>query len=497
MANISTVDHPIADLQPRKKVAAYARVSVETELLLHSLSAQVSHYNELIQGNPEWQFAGVYADEGITGTKTAPRKEFLRLVDDCDAGKIDIVLVKSISRFARDTVDCLNTVRHLKSIGVEVRFERENISSFTADGELMLTLLASFAQAESESIAANVRWATRKRFAEGIPNGHKAPYGYRWDGDMFRIIPEQGEVVKAIYERYLAGETAYSIAKDLKEKGITGQSGVPMCDSTVKEIVSSISYTGTMILQKNYFTENHTRKKNNGELPRYAVEEMFEPLVSVEDYEKALLIRQKRADESANKDAKLTRFSGIIKCGNCGCGISRRTAGAKKKWVCNTRERKGVDVCDNRPLTEDELMTAAAKAVGNISDEEFRKAVTLIRVYGDRIEFVLTGGRVKSILRHYTGRRGSNPFTNKVFCDRCGTKCERDNSTKSTGMKVWRCPSCKGRGLKENDLIDASISFFGENYGGQIVEAVDMVLVTDKKTIFLLKNGESKAWQKE
>ena len=406
MAIIKEVKRPVPNLPEKKKVAAYARVSMDTDNLLHSLSAQVSHFSQKIQANPEWEYAGVYVDEAITGRKIAPRKEFQRLIDDCNAGKINLVLVKSMSRFARDTVDFLNTIRHLKSIGVEVRFERENISTFTADGELLVTLLASFAQAESESIAENVRLITRKKFAQGIPNGHKAPYGYRWDGEMFRIIPEEGKIVKQIYERYLSGEPAYSIAKDLKEKGITGQSGVPMCDSTVKEIVSSISYTGTMILQKNYFTENHTRKKNNGELPRYAVEEMFEPLVSVEDYEKALLIRQKRADESANKDAKLTRFSGIIKCGNCGCGISRRTAGTKKKWVCNTRERKGVDVCGTRPLTEDELMTAAVKAVGNISDEEFRKAVTLIRVYGDRIEFVLAGGRVKSVLRHYTGRRG-------------------------------------------------------------------------------------------
>ena len=265
----------------------------------------------------------------------------------------------------------LETVRHLKNIGVEVRFEREGISTFTSDGELLLTLLASFAQAESESIAANVRWATRKRFEEGIPNGHKAPYGYEWDGEKFRIIPEQGEIVKYIFRRYLAGDSGYSIAKALKEQGVVGQNGVPMCDSTIKDIVTNISYTGTMILQKNYFTESHVRKRNKGELPRYAVEDMYEPLVSVEEYEQAQAIRQRRAEESSNANATLTRFSGLVKCGNCGRGISRRTAKTVKKWVCNTRERKGSDVCDMRPLMEEELESAAEKAVGPVSDEEF------------------------------------------------------------------------------------------------------------------------------
>ena len=153
----------------RKRVAAYARVSVTTELLVHSLSAQVSYYRNLIQANPEWEYAGVYADEGVTGRSTKNRTEFNRLMADCDAGKIDIILTKSVSRFARDTVDCLKAVRCLKDLGVEVRFEREGVSTFTAEGELKLTLLASFAQAESESIAANVRWKSGGHSRKGSP----------------------------------------------------------------------------------------------------------------------------------------------------------------------------------------------------------------------------------------------------------------------------------------------------------------------------------------
>ena len=178
MPRIRQITPSVTQLKRKKRVAAYARVSEECEVLLHSLSAQVSYYSTLIQNNPEWEYAGVYVDQGITGTSTAHRDGFNRLVADCDAGKIDMVLVKSISRFARDTVDCLNTTRHLKDLGIAVYFERENINSLSEDGELMLTLLASFAQEESRSISENIKWATRKRFEQGIPNGHKAPYGY-------------------------------------------------------------------------------------------------------------------------------------------------------------------------------------------------------------------------------------------------------------------------------------------------------------------------------
>lgn len=503
MPTVSKISASSVRIAPRKRVAAYARVSMETELLLHSLSAQVSHYSKLIQSNPEWEYAGVYADEGVTGTSTAHRDEFNRLMADCNAGKIDIVLAKSISRFARDTVDCLNAVRHLKEIGVEVRFEREGISTFTTDGELLLTLLASFAQAESESIAANVRWATRKRFEEGIPNGHKAPYGYEWDGEMFRIIPEQGEVVKYIFKRYLAGDSGYSIAKALKEQGVVGQSGVPMCDSTIKDIVTNISYTGTMILQKNYFTESHVRKRNKGELPRYAVEEMYEPLVSVEDFERAQAIRQRRAEDSPNANAQPTRFSGLVKCGNCGRGISRRTAGGAKKWVCNTRERKGSDVCDMRPLMETELEAAAARAVGEVNDDEFRRLVCRIYIYGDRIEFRLASGKVKSVVREYGGYKFRNGFSGKLFCGDCGSKLGRDTwGKKGVKKQSWGCTaprcSCSLRRLPEEELRRATASILGAaDYEPAFVEKVRRAVVFNDSIRFEFKDGTVKTWQRE
>ena len=489
----------------RKRVAAYARVSVETEEPLHSLSAQVSHYSGLIQGNPEWEYAGVYVDEGVTGTSIAHRMEFRRLIEDCDAGKIDVILTKSISRFARDTVDCLNTIRHLKDIGVEVRFEREGISTFTADGELLLTLLASFAQAESESISANVRWSIRKRFEEGIPNLHKPPYGYRWDGEKYRIVPEQGDVVKVIFRRYLAGESAYSIAKALKERGIVGQYGIPMHESTIKDIISNISYTGTMILQKHYISENHKRKRNRGELTRYAVDDMYEPLVSVEEYEQAVLIREKRAAEASNAHVVLTRFSGLMKCGHCGCGISRRNFRKEKRWECNTRARKGSDVCDMQPLMETELIDAAAVVFGDTTDDEFRMLVQRIIIHGDRIEFVTAAGKIKAVTRKYGRFNAKCAFSGKVICGICGSVLRRKTgsrrSTPHEKIISWGCTAprttCKLYRILEVHLLQATENALATNDAQPaFAEHVRRALVFNDRVQFELKDGTIRTWDR-
>ena len=179
MAKITRVEQAVPTIKTKKKVAAYARISMESERMNHSLSAQISYYSSLIQKNPDWQYAGVFADDGISGTGIAKRNEFKRMIEAADNGEIDIILTKSIQRFAMNTVDLLETVRHLKDIGVEVRFEKEHINSMSGDGELMLTILASFAQEESCSLSENCKWGIRKRFEKGIPNGHFRVYGYR------------------------------------------------------------------------------------------------------------------------------------------------------------------------------------------------------------------------------------------------------------------------------------------------------------------------------
>lgn len=199
----------------KKKVAAYARVSKDTEQLMHSLSAQVSYYSDLIQRTPDWEYAGVYVDAGLTVTSTEARPEFRRMIADCVAGMINIVLTKSISRFARNTVDLLSTVRRLKDLGVEVRFEKEHINSLSGDGEVMLSILASFAQEESTSLSKNIKWTVQKKYKEGKVHSHQKMLGYEWRGDEMVIVPEEAETVRFIFHQYFSGKSTGQITKEL------------------------------------------------------------------------------------------------------------------------------------------------------------------------------------------------------------------------------------------------------------------------------------------
>lgn len=286
MRKITKVEPAAPALPQRKRVAAYARVSMESERLLHSLSAQVSYYNELIQKNPAWEFAGVYADSGVSGTGTARRAEFLRLLSDCENGLIDIVLVKSISRFARNTVDLLETVRHLKSIGVEVRFEKENISALSGDRELMLSILASFAQEESRSLSENIKWAIRKGYENGAVRNCMC-YGYRVKDGELVIEPTEAAVVRNIFAWYLAGDSCYQICKKLNAAGAVSYYGKKFSGGVVNGIIRQEKYTGNMLAQK-YYVENHIthrERKNAGELPMYYAEDTHPAIVSQEVFD--------------------------------------------------------------------------------------------------------------------------------------------------------------------------------------------------------------------
>lgn len=275
-------------LKPRKKVAAYARVSMETERLKHSLSAQISYYSALIQKNPEWMYAGVYADNAISGTDTEKRGEFNRLIADCDAGRVDIVLVKSISRFARNTVDLLETVRHLKDIGVDVWFEDEGIHSMDGDGELMLTILASFAQEESRSISDNCKWGIRKRYERGETRGFKI-YGYRTKKGNLVVKEDEAAIVRRIFRMFLDGDSCYIIGQKMAAEGVKSYGGKAFCGEVISSMIRQEKYMGCTLAQK-FYTENHIMHKqtrNNGELPMYFIEGTHPAIISKETFEAA------------------------------------------------------------------------------------------------------------------------------------------------------------------------------------------------------------------
>ncbi len=372
MKKISKIEPVRPILAGQKKVAAYARVSRDTERLMNSVSAQVSYYSALIQNNPEWEYAGVYADCGISGTGTARRGEFLRMLADCEDGKIDIILTKSISRFARNTVDLLETVRHLKSLGIEVRFEKEHINSLSEDGELMLTLLASFAQEESRSISENVKWAIRKGFEKGKQNGNRRIYGYEWDGEKYVIVPEEAENVRLMFENYVNGIPLEDTVRQLKEMGVRTLRGYEFTSVQITYILQNERYCGDKLLQKRFVEDHisHKEKMNEGELPMYYIEGCHEAIVDRSTFRWVQEeIRRRRAEgHTAQPGIKTYCFTNKIFCGECGRTYVRAMHHYKVMppcvyWTCKTKKAKG-ESCKSKNLPEEALKKAIAKAMG-------------------------------------------------------------------------------------------------------------------------------------
>ncbi|NBJ93570.1 recombinase family protein [Parablautia muri] len=376
MAKVNRIEPKMPALKKRQKVAAYARVSVDTDRLAHSLSAQVSYYNELIQLNPGWEYAGVYADFGISGTGTAGRSEFLRLIADCEAGKVDIVLTKSISRFARNTVDLLSTVRHLKEIGVEVRFEKEHIHSFSGDGELMLSILASFAQEEIRSISENCKWGIRKRFQSGeIGTANKHLLGYRYDEEQkkYIIIPQEAKTVRWIFRMYMEGISLRGIAGNLNRAGIRSVLGNAFQEGTVRQLIFNEVYAGDIRRQKCFMEDPITKNKvkNKGQLPQYYMADCHEAIIDRETWAKV----QKEMERRAAKVNPIYPFTGKIKCGVCGRSYTRRRSVVKGKehvrWFCRAKKEKGI-TCQSCNYSEAQLREICAELMGTKGfDEEF------------------------------------------------------------------------------------------------------------------------------
>lgn len=345
------------------RVAAYARVSSAKDAMHHSLSAQVSYYSDLIQSHPGWRYAGVYADEARTGTRDT-RENFQRLISDCKAGQVDAVITKSISRFARNTVTLLETVRELKGCGVDVFFEEQKIHTLSADGELMLTILASYAQEESLSASENQKWRIRKNFEEGKPwNGTMLGYRYR-DGTLV-VEPGEAEIVRRIFREYLSGKGVVSIAIGLNEDGIVTRYGNQWHKRSVSCILQNYTYTGNLLLQKTY-RENHLTKRtlpNDGQLPKYHAEDTHEPIICMEDFAAAQAEMEKRSAKHALKGKKYNArypFSGLIICGNCGKHYRRKVTASGPVWICSTFNQQGKAACPSKQIPEAALMGLTA-----------------------------------------------------------------------------------------------------------------------------------------
>ena len=494
MRKINIIEPKVPQMPSRKKVAAYARVSMESERLQHSLSAQVSYYSSLIQQNPAWEYAGVYADDGITGTKTNDRTEFNRMIADCEAGKIDIILTKSISRFARNTVDLLNAVRHLKELGISVQFEKEHIDSLSEDGELMLTLLASFAQEEVRSLSDNVKWGTRKRFEKGIPNGRFQIYGYRWDGDHLVVEPEEAKIVKLIYVNFLNGLSAESTEKQLEEMGVKSYKGQHFGNTSIRQILGNITYTGNLLFQKEYTVDPISKKsrKNQGELPQYWVENTHEAIIPMEVYQAVQEEKARRRELGvfANWSINTSCFTSKIKCGRCGKSYQRSNRKGRKDpdanytvWICGTRRKTGNAQCQNKDIPEPMLKEACAAVLGldEFDETVFSEQIDHIEIPAPyEMVFYFKDGRIvphrwqstmrkdcwtddrraakgRYVQEHQLGPN-SSCFTSRIRCDQCGENYRRQRSRHKDGSfdSVWRCASsakCSSPSIKEETLM--------------------------------------------
>lgn len=373
----------------KEPVAAYARVSTEKEEQEDSFERQVEHYTKMIQTNPKWSFVEVYADPGITGTKADKRPNFMRMIDDCRAGKIKKVLVKSVSRFARNTVDALTYIRELKDLGVSVYFESENIDTMTPGGDVLLTILAAMAEQESRTISANVKWAYQKKFEKGevtINTGLMLGYekaGKTEDGrTQYRIIEEEAEIVRRIYREYIGGKTITQISQGLREDGLVSKRGCSTwCSNTITNILTNEKYAGNAVLGKTYKPDVLSKKrfKNDGsKSPMYYAENTHPAIIDEETFELAKEEMERRQNDK-QKAVGRTRysskypFSGILVCGNCGSRLRRhlRKVGSGKRvpaWGCANRIINGRAVCDSHHVNEDVLQRTYLAALQAMVD---------------------------------------------------------------------------------------------------------------------------------
>lgn len=494
-----------------KRVAAYARVSTENEEQLSSYEAQVDHYTRYIKANNKWKFIEVYADEGISATSTKKRDGFNRMIKDALAGKIDLIITKSVSRFAINTVDTLTTVRKLKDKGVEVYFEKENIYTLDSKGELLITIMSSLAQEESRSISENVTWGQRKRFADGKVNlPYKQFLGYEKGEDgLPKIVESEAKTVRLIYKLFLEGTAATTIAKYLTENNIPSPAGKKIWqDSTIRSILKNEKYKGDAILQKSFTVDFLTKKKkvNEGEVPQYYVENSHPAIVSEEVFDLVQAEFEKRkADRGLRRSSSC--FSGKIICGECGSFYGNKTWHSTSKyrkvvWRCNHKYDNN-EKCKTPHIYEDKLKELFIKAFNELiknKDEILKDYKEIINTLGDTSKLEKEKSQLEnkgevliellkkhveinshSVLNHEEYESKYNELANKYE--------EVKNRVKEVESKIFN-QKIKIENIKQfidklgacNSLIEE----FDEELWNSVIELVK--IKTDQDIIFVFKN---------
>ena len=403
------------------RVAAYARVSSDKDAAFHSLEAQTEYYEEYIRNRSGWELVGIYSDNGISGT-TINRPEFQRMLEDCRAGKIDLVITKSVTRFARNTVILLNTIRELKTLGVDTYFEKEDMHGISPDGELLITLLAMYAEEEARSASENQKWRIQKLYDQGkAAGGHT--FGYRLVDGRFEIVPEEAEVVKTIFELYLSGMGYSKIARTLIEKGVNSRFG-SWSHTSIRDILANEKYAGDMLLQKSFVEDFRTKKKrkNTGEMRSVYVKNCHEAIIDKQTFDAvqteiarrghhqtAIMERKNAAHDNSEK-----LFTGLIVCGDCGGAFLRKYTNAKRSdrpvWVCQRYFKYGKAACNSQRIPETILIdkTCEVLRVSEISREVVAEKICRILVpEHNRLIYELRDGPAVEVTWEHKSRRFS------------------------------------------------------------------------------------------
>lgn len=347
------------------RVAAYARVSTGKDAQLQSVAAQVDYFKKKILSNPLWEFVGVFADDDQSGTK-ANRPEFQAMLERCEAGEIDLILTKSISRFARNTVDLLNVVRKLKEKKIAVYFEREHIHTTTAEGELLLTLLASFAQEESRSMSQNKRWSVQQQFQRGEVVGVSHLYGYRIKDGELQVEPHEANVVRMIYRDYLSGMSSKEIAAKLNQMGERRTRGGAWKPNDISKLFMNEKHTGNAYLQKTYKDDQVSPKlhRNHGQKPKYLAEGTHEPIIDEDTYRAVRAEVERRTSPKRSKQANVYSFSRRICCAACGANFSRKKTRTEIFWRCGRNLGNVEGKCQMKGVPERVLESLTAEVLG-------------------------------------------------------------------------------------------------------------------------------------
>lgn len=396
----------------KMRVAAYIRVSTDSEDQLISFKTQKAHYKRIISENKDYDFVGIYFDEGISGTKTENREGLLRLLKDCKSGLIDLVLTKSISRLARNTTDCLEIVRKLLDSNVGIYFEKENIDTRNMESELMLSILSSLAESESRSMSENIKWSIQKRFKAGTYLIATPPYGYKNVEKEMVVDANEAIIIKDIFEAYLSGKGTDRIASWLNKNKVPTKRGGKWSSNTVGEILKNEAYVGDMLFQKTYTDEEYNRHWNNGEKDQYLIKDNHEPIISREDFYKVQELIKFRALEKGNGNSKERyskrySLSGKIKCGICSSKFRRRHHYSGDNtyiaWACSGRIRNK-DSCSMLFIRDDDVKTAFSimlnkliygkkiilqpllSTLQNIDDKKEREKIALIEEELNRLK---------------------------------------------------------------------------------------------------------------